>query len=101
MEKQEFELIMSKLSEIENLYRGIEHFYKDILSIDEAAKFTGLKKSYLYKLCSERKITHFKNSGKMLRFKKEDLESFLLRNKVSSISEMDDEVIGRISYSRD
>ncbi|MCB9224223.1 MAG: helix-turn-helix domain-containing protein [Crocinitomicaceae bacterium] len=89
MENQNLEKILLKLCEIENLCRGIQHFYKDILTIDEAANYTGLQKSYLYKLCSERKIPHYKNSGKMLRFKKEELAEFQLRNRVSTIKELD------------
>lgn len=84
---------MSKLNEIENLCLGIQHLYKDILTIEEAAAYTGLKKSYIYKLCSEKRIIHYKNSGKMLRFKKSDLAEFQLRNKVKTIHELDLESI--------
>ncbi|UKN02232.1 helix-turn-helix domain-containing protein [Paracrocinitomix mangrovi] len=83
---------------IEETLRGIQHLYKDILDIDEASAYTGLKKSYLYKLCSERKIPHYKNSGKMLRFKKSDLSEYQLRNKVKSIYELEDEAINHLKY---
>jgi len=92
------EEISEQLNRIEETLKGIQHFYKDILSIEEAASYTGLKKSYLYKLCSERKIPHYKNSGKMLRFKKDDLIEFQLRNKVRSYSEIEDEAINHLKY---
>lgn len=92
------EEISDQLNRIEEMLKGIQHFYKDILSIEEAASYTGLKKSYLYKLCSERKIPHYKNSGKMLRFKKVDLSEFQLRNKVKSYREIEDEAINHLKY---
>lgn len=92
------EEISDQLNRIEEMLKGIQHFYKDILSIEEAASYTGLKKSYLYKLCSERKIPHYKNSGKMLRFKKADLIEFQLRNKVKSYLEIEDEAVNHLKY---
>jgi len=88
--------ISEQLERIEETLLGIQHFYKDILSIDDAAHYTGLKKSYLYKLCSERKIPHYKNSGKMLRFKKEDLNEFQLRNRIKSLYEIEDEALNHL-----
>ena len=41
---------------------------KSVLTIDEAAEYMGLKKSYLYKLTSERRIPHFKPNGKKIYF---------------------------------
>jgi len=85
------EEISQQLNRIEETLKGINHFYKDILNVEEASSYCGLKTSYIYKLCSERKIPHYKNSGKMLRFKKDELNSWMLRNKVKTITDIDDE----------
>ena len=72
--------IEEKLFHIENSISKLHIAVKAILSADEAASFLGIKPSYLYKLTSERKILHFKPMGKLLYFRKQDLEDFLLRN---------------------
>ena len=51
------------------------------LTIDEAAKFTGLSKNYLYKLIHQGKIPHYKPMGGRVYFKQEDLEAFIFRGR--------------------
>ncbi len=48
---------------------------KKVLTFDEAAKFTGLSKSYLYKLTSQQRIPFFKPTGKLVYFDREELET--------------------------
>ena len=38
---------------------------KEVLTSDEAAKYMGVSKSYLYKLTMRQQIPHFKPMGKM------------------------------------
>lgn len=45
------------------------------LTLDEAAEFLQLKKSYIYKLVMRKVIPYFKY-GRKLRFKAEDLEAW-------------------------
>jgi excisionase family DNA binding protein len=54
------------------------------LTVDDAAQFTGLKKSYIYKLCHHGKIPHYKPNGGKVFFKQEELESFIFRGKQSA-----------------
>lgn len=79
------ETIENRLSEIENKHIGT----KDVLSFDDVAIYTGLSKSYLYKLTSTRQIAHYKPRGKMLYFNKIDVDAFLLQNRVSSSLELE------------
>lgn len=72
--------IEEKLFNIENSISKLNLAVKTILSTEEAAEFLGLKPSYLYKLTSNKEIRFFKPQGKLIYFKKEDLETFLLRN---------------------
>jgi len=64
---------------------------KKVLTFDETAQYTGLSKSYLYKLTSGKKIPHFKPTGKMCYFNREDLEKWLQQNRVSTSEEIDNE----------
>jgi len=54
---------------------------KTALTVDEAAKFTGLSRNYIYKLAHQKRISYFKPNGGRLFFKKDDLEKFLFRNR--------------------
>ena len=55
-----------------------------VLSVDEAAEFIGLKKSYLYKLTHQKRIPHYKPMGGRVFFKREELEAFIFRNRQSA-----------------
>lgn len=62
---------------------------KEVLSADEAARYCSLSPSYLYKLTSERKIPHSKPMGKLLYFRRADLDAWLLSNRVATMDELD------------
>ena len=81
----DFKTIESRLSTIENLLVGT----KEVLTFDEVAIYTGLSKSYLYKLTSTGQISHFKPKGKMLFFNRLDVNAFLQQNRVLSSSELE------------
>lgn len=52
---------------------------KNVLNFEEACEYTGFRASYLYKLTSTGKIPHYKPYGKMIFFRREELEEFLTR----------------------
>jgi excisionase family DNA binding protein len=79
------ETIETRLSNIENLLIGT----KEVLNFDEVATYTGLSKSYLYKLTSTGQIAHYKPKGKMLYFNKVDVDLFLKQNRVASSNEIE------------
>jgi len=62
---------------------------KQTLNINEAAAFTDLSVSYIYKLTSAQEIPHYKPRGKMLYFDRSELESWLRQGKVSSHTELE------------
>lgn len=62
---------------------------ENILNLKEASTFTGFSMSLLYKLTHFKKIDHYKPNGKNIYFKKEDLERYLLRNKVEAQPQID------------
>jgi len=64
---------------------------KAVLTFDEAAEYSGLSKSFLYKLTSASRIPHFKPSGKNIFFDRQLLESWLKSNPVKTQEEIDKE----------
>lgn len=63
---------------------------KEVLTADEAAKYMGVSKSYLYKLTMRRSIPHSKPMGKMCYFRRADLEQWLMSNPVATSTELAD-----------
>lgn len=64
--------------------RSLEKAAKTVLNLDECAAYTGLAKSYLYKLTARCKIPHYKPSGKRIYFKRTEIDEWLLRNPVQT-----------------
>lgn len=59
---------------------------KDALTMDDAAAYTGLSKSYLYRLVCKKRIPYYKSAGgKQTYFAKKELCNWLLKHRVSSI----------------
>ena len=61
---------------------------KEVLTSDEAAKYMGISKSYLYKLTMRQQIPHYKPMGKMCYFNRAELEKWLQSNRVSTSTEI-------------
>lgn len=66
--------------------------HKEVLTLDEAAQYTGMKKSYLYKLTASRAIPHFKPNGKNCFFRRTDLEDWLTTNRVATETDLNSAV---------
>ena len=62
---------------------------KTVLNFNELAAYTGLSKSYLYKMTSQCKIPHSKPFGKVLFFSKAEIDTFLLGNRAATANEID------------
>lgn len=61
---------------------------KEALTTDDAALYTGLSKSYLYRLVSEKRIPYYKGAGgKITYFAKTELTRWLLKHRVSTTEE--------------
>lgn len=61
---------------------------KEVLTLDEVARYTGMKKSSLYKLTSEQKIPHYKPNGKNCFFRRTELEDWLTTNPVATVADL-------------
>lgn len=62
--------------------------HKEILTLDEAAQYTGMKKSYLYKLTASKAIPHYKPNGKNCFFRRTELEEWLTANPVATVADL-------------
>lgn len=61
---------------------------KEVLTSDEAARYMGVSKSYLYKLTMRREIPHYKPLGKMCYFNRQELEDWLQQNRCATEGEI-------------
>ena len=64
---------------------------KEVLTVEEAAKFMGMARSSLYKMTSDQTIPFYRPNGKMIFFEKTDLLSWIRKNRVSSREEIEEE----------
>ena len=62
-------------------------FSKNVLNLEEACAYLGYKKSYLYKLTSAGIVPFSKPNGKKIFFDKAKLESWMLSNPCTSLSD--------------
>ena len=88
--------INDKLTTIENFLVG----QKSVLNIEEVAIYTGFSKSYLYKLTSSNAIPHYKPNGKQIFIEKKSLDSWLLRNRVKTVEEVEKEAVDHLTNKK-
>ena len=70
---------------------GESFWTKRILTFEEASEYSGISRSYLYKLTSAKKIPFYKPSGKLVFFLRTELENWLLQNRSKPESEIEAE----------
>jgi len=71
------------LQQVEQELRSIKTLLlsqKTVLNFDEVSAYTGLSKSYLYKLTCTAQIPHYKPQGKHIYFNKLEVDAWLQRN---------------------
>lgn len=79
--------IQQRLDRIEKLLLT----QKRVFNFDELADYTGLSRSYLYKLTSSGLIPHSKPNGKHIYFEKDEIDTWLLRNRQKTNAEIEQE----------
>lgn len=83
--------IIERLQRQESLIVEQSVTSKQVLNFNEASKYLELSHSHLYKLTSAGTIPFYKPNGKKLYFKREELDTWLLRNRCASVSEIEDQ----------
>ena len=67
---------------------------KQALTMTEAALFTGLSKSHLYKLVCYKHIPHYKGGGgKLTYFDKDELNGWMLNRRIKTNEELEAEAV--------
>lgn len=64
---------------------------KEVLTLEEAARFMGVTKSSLYKMTHEHTIPYYKPNGKMVYFEKTELLTWIRRNAIASKAQVSEE----------
>lgn len=62
---------------------------KEVLTSEEAARYMGISRSYLYKLTMNQQIPHYKPMGKMCYFNRVEVEKWLQTNRVATSTEIE------------
>ena len=86
---ENFESIIDRLRNIESLLLS----QKKVLNLDEVSVFSGLSKSYLYKLTCSGGIPCYKPQGKHIYFDKVEIEQWLLQNKKATDNEIENKAV--------
>jgi excisionase family DNA binding protein len=81
--------IIEKLNSIEKLIVEQQIMQKQVLNFNETCKYLELSQSHLYKLTSTGAIPHYKPNGKKIYFNRPELDQWLLRNKIDSLDEIE------------
>lgn len=58
---------------------------KEVLSVEEAARFMDIARSSLYKMTSDRSIPFYRPNGKMIYFEKADILDWIRKNRVMPV----------------
>jgi len=80
------------LQSIEIRQRNIENLLlsqKSVMSFDEMAIYSGLSKSYLYKLTCTGGVPCYKPNGKNIYFDRKEVDQWLLRNRKATTDEIE------------
>lgn len=62
---------------------------KTVFTIDEVCIYIGISKSHMYKLTSGQLIPYYKPNGKNIYFKRDEIDEWLLQNRVSTLEEIE------------
>ena len=91
------------IKKIDDRLRSIENLLlsqKTVLNFDEVAAYTGLSKSYLYKLTCSGGIPCYKPQGKHIYFNKQEIDQWLLQNRKATTRELDNQATTFVNISK-
>ena len=80
-------VIEKRLEKIENLLLG----QKDVFTFEECCLYTGISRTYMYKLTCTNRIPHFKPHGKIIYFSKAEIDKWLMKNPVRTKEQVEQE----------
>ena len=83
--KMDIFLILERLDRLERLLIA----NKEVLTFEETCDYTGISRSYLYKLTAAGNIPHSKPNGKLIFFERKKIVKWLLQNERKSIQDIE------------
>ena len=66
---------------------------KEVLTVEEAARFMDIARSSLYKMTSDRSIPFYRPNGKMIYFEKSDILEWIQQNRIPGMRNDSETVI--------
>lgn len=90
------EIIISTLNHLleeMNILKENLSFNKSTFNVKDFSAYSGIKESYIYKIVGQELINFSKPNGKMLFFKKLDVDDYLLQNPVKAKSTIEKEAL--------
>lgn len=87
--------INNRLCQIEALLNS----QKAVLNFNEVAAYTGLSKSYLYKLTCSGGIPCYKPQGKHIYFSRQEIDNWLLQNRKATNAEIDRQAVTYVTLN--
>lgn len=94
------EEIIFAIQELDEKINSLSLSTKEILNFEEATTYLSMSSSHLYKLTSSKEIPHYKPSGKLIYFKKSELNQWILQNRQQTKSETTMNVIANFEAKR-
>lgn len=83
------QMIVQKFDELKTIT-------KPFLTVEELASYLGVKTSYIYKMTHNREIPFYKPGGKMIYFNREEIDEWVLSQRVATADEIRGEARRRI-----
>lgn len=96
---ERLERIEMKLAEMLQFQVG-NYGDKTVLTVDELAEYTNLKRSHIYKLTSSRSIPFSKPNGKVIYFNKKEIDDWLMGKRVSTTRDIELKANTYVAISR-
>ena len=100
MDKTKLEVLVSRFDKLEQRLEEIYAMTKEALTFEQAWRFLRISASQLYKLTCKRAIPAFKPGGKLLYFKRSDLENWMLSNRQRTAKEQKAEALTKLDKNK-
>jgi excisionase family DNA binding protein len=81
-------------NKINHTHQNVYHL-KKVLSLKEGCKYCDISESSMYKHTSNGTVPYYKPHGKLIYFKREDLDNWMLQNRHSTSEELENEAISK------
>jgi excisionase family DNA binding protein len=92
--------ILKKLDQLEQLIKSQKIYLKEVLTFHEGCDYCTFTPSHMYKLTSMDGIPHYKPNGKLIFFRRSELDTWLLRNRNVTRDELQQAISAYINEKR-